>query len=159
METLNKLFLTKIRALYDTEKELVKQLPKLSNMATDKNLKKAFDDHLKETEEQVKRLEAIFDILAQKPESLESEAIRGLAKDTDWIIENTPEGAPLDIALIGAASRVEHYEMAGYISAGMIGEALDQTDIIDLLDMTSSEEEAADLKITEIAEKIINKIK
>ncbi|MHB1330587.1 MAG: YciE/YciF ferroxidase family protein [Minisyncoccota bacterium] len=158
MDTLNKLFLTKIKALYDMEQELVEQLPKLAKAATDKNLKKALDDHQKETEEQAERLEAIFDILAETPDRLEGDAIRGMVKDAEWVIKNTEKGETLDLALIGVASHVEHYEMAGYMSASMIAEQLGQAEIIDLLDMTSSEEEALDIKITEIAAKIIEKI-
>lgn len=145
-------------ALYDTEQELVKQLPKLVNASSNRNLKKAFDDHHKETEEQARRLEAIFDILAEVPMELKGEAIRGLVKDAEWVINNTEKGDTLDLALIGTASYVEHYEMAGYISASMLAEQLGQTEIIDLLDMTSSEEEAADIKITEIASKMIERL-
>jgi ferritin-like metal-binding protein YciE len=159
MENLNKLFLTKIKSLYDIELELINSLPKLAEAATDKNLKKGFEDHLKETEGQAKRLEKIFKLLDEKPSKLKVEAIRGLAKDAEWLIDNVEEGGPLDLSLITAASSVEHYEIAGYNGAIMLAEQIEEDEAIDLLEMTLSEEEAADTKLVELAGDIAERLK
>lgn len=157
--TLKELLVNKLKALYDIESEIVKNLPKLSEAATDANVKSGFDEHLKETEEHVKRIEEAFDVLGEEPEKLESEAIRGLAKDAEWVVKNVDEGDPRDINLIAAASYVEHYEMAGYMAAMMWAKEIGEDEVADLMKKTLGEEEAADKKMSKVAETIATRLK
>ncbi|MBX4195744.1 DUF892 family protein [Candidatus Parcubacteria bacterium] len=143
--------MNKLKALYDIESVIIDNLPKLAEAATDNDLKKVLNDHLKETKDQSKRLEEAFKLLGETPDRLESEAIRGLVKDAEWCVENIEEGDQLDLALIGAASYVEHYEMAGYNSARMLAEASAESEVADLLDATFTEEETADMKLSDLA--------
>jgi ferritin-like metal-binding protein YciE len=158
MEQLQELLVTKIKALYDIELELVKNLPKLAKAATDKKLQKGFNDHLKQTKVQAQRLEKIFKIMGEKPSKLKCEAMIGLTADAEWIMKNTEEGDMLDLALIGAASHVEHYEIAGYNSGIALAEALEEDRIIDLLEMSLAEEEETDEKLSELAVVIADRL-
>lgn len=148
---LRDLLITKLKALYDIESVIINSLPKITEAATDPKLKKALSDHLKETKEQSKRLEECFKLLNKPAGKLESEAIRGLARDTEWVIENVKDSDLLDLAIIGAASYVEHYEMAGYNLAILLAEKLEENDVADLLNMNFTEEEAADGKLNDLA--------
>jgi ferritin-like metal-binding protein YciE len=155
---LKDLLLNKIKALYDIESVIIESLPELVNAATDKDLKKAFKDHLDESKDQKDRLEKIFGILEEDLERLEAEAIRGLAKDTKWVVENIDEGNLLDINLIAAASYVEHYEMAGYNAAIRWAEKLEMKEVADLLNLSFTEEETADGKLQDIAGSILERV-
>jgi ferritin-like metal-binding protein YciE len=141
--TLNEAFIIKLQSLYDIENELTKALPKMAKNATDSELKKAFEDHLKETKEHVTRLEKIFKSLDMKVKKTKVEAIRGLVADAEWVIKEKPEKVVLDPMLIGAAAYVEHYEMAGYEVARRWAEKLGYTDVVDMLQMTLEEEQKA----------------
>jgi ferritin-like metal-binding protein YciE len=158
MTTLKELLVNKIKALYDIESEIIKALPKLSEAATDEDLKAGFDEHLAETEEQARRLEEIFEILGEEPDKLESEAIRGLAKDGEWVAKNIDEGDARDANLIAAASYVEHYEMAGYMAAIMWAKELGENDVADLLKESLEEEEAADEKMSKLGKTITKRL-
>lgn len=148
---MRELLMNKVKALYDIESVLIDSMPKLIEATTDRKLKALIEDHLKETKEQSKRLEEVFKLLDEKPEKLESDAIRGLVKDTEWLIENIDDSDLLDLGLIGAASYVEHYEMAGYNMAILLAEKLEENDVADLLNMTFTEEESADGKLNDLA--------
>jgi ferritin-like metal-binding protein YciE len=148
---LRDLLINKVKALYDIESVIIDNLPNLIEASTDKKLKTAFEDHLKETKEQSSRLEESFKLLGEKPGKLESEAIRGLVKDAEWVVRNIEDSGLLDLAIIGAASYVEHYEMAGYQTGIMLAEKLEENDVADLLNMTFTEEEAADGKLNDLA--------
>lgn len=155
---LKSLLIQKLQALYDIESELVKTLPKMATAAKHADLKDGFRNHLAETKEQVKRLEEAFDILGEKPKKLKAEAIRGLAKDGDWVIKNVKGKEALDVNLIAAASYVEHYEMAGYMAALKWAELLGEIEVADLLEATLGEEEMADEKLAELGVAIAKKI-
>src|SRR4051812_13783751 len=114
MTTLYDLLINKLKALYDAESVLIDNLPELANAASDESLGEAFMDHLKETKEHSRRLEQTFKLLGEAPEKLEGEAIRGLVKDAEWVVENVEKGPARDLNLCAAASYAEHYEMAGY---------------------------------------------
>ncbi len=157
-KTLREMFLTKIQALYDIETELVEALPKMAEAASDSDLKTAFEEHLDETQGHVERLENIFDLLGEKPERLEVEAIRGLVRDGEWVIKNTEEGDARDAAIIGAARHVEHYEMAGYMTAQEWAEMLGDEGVSALLEETMEEEEAADEKLSELGTQIAERL-
>lgn len=155
--TFRDLLLTKLKALYDIESVIIDNLPKLVEAASSRKLRAVFEDHLKETKEQSKRLEECFKLLDTKPEKLESDAIRGLVKDAVWVIENMGDSDILDLALIGAASYVEHYEMAGYNLAIHIAEKIEENDVADLLNMSFTEEESADGKLNDLAADLAEK--
>lgn len=157
-QNLRELLVVKIQALYDIESELVKALPKMAEAATDTDLKEAFTEHLSETEFQVKRLEDIFDLLNEEHEKEESQAIRGLVKDSEWLVKNVEEGDALDVALIAAARSVEHFEMAKYVAAQEWAEMLGDEGVSALLEETFEEEENAEEKLGELATTIIERI-
>lgn len=155
-ETLNDLFLLKIKALYDIEQQLIKALPKMAKNAQHPDLKQAFKDHLEETKEQAKRLEKIFDLLGVRPQKTLVEAIRGLVKDAQWLITHVKNKLARDASLISAAQYVEHYEMAGYGTAKEWAKDLGLTEAEQLLDETLKEEIAADEKLNSIAVSQVN---
>lgn len=155
---LKELLINKLKALYDIESVIIDNLPNLAEAVRDTKLKKALEDHLEETKAQSKRLEDSFKLLKEAPGKLESEAIRGLVKDAEWVVENVEEGDARDLNIIAAASYVEHYEMAGYQAALMWAEKLDQADVADLLNMTFTEEESADGKMSDIANEIADRL-
>jgi ferritin-like metal-binding protein YciE len=154
---MRELLTNKVHALYDIESVLIDSMPKMIEAATDRKLKILIEDHLKETKEQSKRLEEVFKLLDAKPEKLESDAIRGLVKDAEWVIENIEDSDLLDLGIIGAASYVEHYEMAGYNMAIMLAEKLEENDVADLLNMSFTEEESVDGKLNDLAQAIAEK--
>jgi ferritin-like metal-binding protein YciE len=154
--TLHDLLILKLRSLYDIEQELVKALPKMAKAATDPELKKGFQDHLAETKNQVRRLEESFKILGEKAVKIKVEAIRGLAQDAKWIMENIKNKNALDAALIPAASYVERYETAGYSAAIEWAEEMEHTSVAALLAISLDEEVKADEKLIKLAKSKIN---
>lgn len=154
--TLHELLLNKLMALYDIEIQITKALPRLAKKVSNDELRQAFEDHVKETNAQVKRLESCFKALKVKPKKLKSEAIRGLANDAQWVAKNVQKGSALDANLIAAAQYVEHYEIAGYGTAIEWAKMMDHDKVMDLLQQTLAEEEAADKKLTNLAEKHVN---
>ncbi len=150
--TLHDLLLQKLSVLYDVEKQLVKTLPKLAKAATDKELVDGFKVHFEETENHVKRLEQIFEMLDAKPKSsLKSAGIRGIVEDGAWVIKNVEPDEALDANLIAAASYAEHYEMAGYKAAIAWATEMGHEDVVELLSETLEEEVAADEKLAMLA--------
>jgi ferritin-like metal-binding protein YciE len=152
---LRDLLVMKLQALYDTEQELVKTLPKLAKAASDEELKDAFMEHLTQTEGHVTRLERIFERMGEKAKKLKSEAIRGIAEDGAWVIKNVKGGAS-NAALIAAAQYAEHYEIAGYGSAKNWADALGEEEVSSMLEETLEEEKAADEKLSDLALSRIN---
>ncbi len=142
--------LVKLQALYDIEHQLTKALPKMAKAANDAELKKGFTDHLKETENHIKRLEKAFKLLGKTAKKTKSEGIRGIIEDGSWVIKET-EGLPelKDAMLASSARYAEHYEMAGYMSAIMESNALGLDDITELLNETLAEEQVADEKLAD----------
>lgn len=154
-DTLRDLLVNKLKALYDTEKQLVKALPAMAKNATDEDLKQGFENHLEQTKVHVERLEQSFEMIGEDPDELECDGIRGIIADAEWVIDNVNGDAALDANLIAAAQHVEHYEMAGYQSAITWARILGQDDIADLLEGTLNEEqetsdELADLAVAKI---------
>jgi ferritin-like metal-binding protein YciE len=131
-------------------------LPKMAEAANSPSLKKAFDTHLTQTKRQVSRLEQIFVQLGRTVKRETCEAMKGLVKEGDEIISAEGDPDVKDAALISAAQRVEHYEMAGYGSARTFAEHLGHSDAVRLLQMTLDEERQTDQILTDIAEKNIN---
>jgi len=151
-ETLEELFIAQIQDLYDAEQRMTKALPKMEEAATDAMLKQAFSSHLAETERQIERLEEVFRLIGEKPKAETCEAMKGLIKEGEEILEAKGNPDVLDAGLIAAAQRVEHYEMAGYGTARALAKQLGHQDVAELLNTTLEEEADADRKLTSVAE-------
>lgn len=152
MSTLRDTFLEELADLYDAEKQLMKALPKMAKAAEHEELKRAFETHLEETEEQVNRLERVFEIFDETPKGKKCKGMKGLLEEGEELIK-ADEG---DAALICAAQKVEHYEIAAYGSLLSWAKLMGEEDAADLLDETLEEEKATDEKLTETAEQSIN---
>lgn len=154
---LEKFFLDQLKDIYYAENKITQALPKMQEAATTNELKEAFEDHLHQTQRHVKRLEKAFESIGQKAEGKKCEAIEGIAREVDNIIEETEEGTlTRDAALIIAAQKVEHYEIATYGGLLQLAITMQLHDAADLLDKTLIEEEDTDARLTEIAENDIN---
>jgi len=146
-----------IKDIYWAEQHLVKTLPKMKKAASTQELQDAFEEHLQVTRTHVERLEQVFDLLGHKAQAKKCEAMEGLTKEGDGIIEETEEGtATRDVGLIMAAQKVEHYEIATYGGLTTLAKTLGRDDIAAILHSTLEEEKAADLSLTEIAENDVN---
>ena len=158
-EAMDDVFMEQLEDLYDAEIRLTKALPKLAKAAQMSELKAAFNSHLAETEQHVERLERIFKSLGKEPKREACEGIKGLISEGSEMISANGGRGVKDAALIAAAQRVEHYEMAGYGTARSMAEHLGHDDAAKLLQKTLDEEGAADKKLTSIAESSIYKSK
>ncbi len=145
-----------MKDLYWAEKALVKALPKMKKNATSKNLKTAIDDHLEETKIQVTRLEDAFKALKLKPEAEKCDAMDGLIKEGESIMEETEPGAVRDAAIIAAAQKVEHYEIASYGTLATYAKLLKEKEVLNLMLETLNEEKTCDKDLTKLAKKEIN---
>ncbi len=151
MKTLNELFLDELADIYFAEQKLVKALPKMAKAAHHEELREAFEAHLEETKGHVEKVEEVFAAFGQKPKKKKCEAIEGLVKEADELAADN-EGCPtLDAALISAAQKVEHYEIASYGCLHEWATQLENQPACDLLEGILGEEKAADEKLTEIA--------
>jgi ferritin-like metal-binding protein YciE len=154
---LEELLHDELKDIYWAEKHLVKTLPKMEKAATTNELKKAFADHLEATRGHVTRLEKAFELLGKKAQAKKCEAMDGLTKEGESIIEDTEKGSMTrDVGLIMAAQKVEHYEIATYGSLAQLAKTLGKTELKDLLGKTLDEEKEADDLLTRIAENNIN---
>ncbi len=156
IESMDDLFLEQIEDLYDAENRLLKALPKLAEASSSDKLSEAFRSHLEETKVHLERLEEIFSDLGRKPKGQTCEAMRELIREGEEVLEETDDPSLRDAALIAAASRVEHYEMAAYGSASSFAQTLGVPRVVSLLEATLKEERAADQKLTRIAESGVN---
>jgi ferritin-like metal-binding protein YciE len=154
--TLDDLFLEQIQDLYDAKNRLVDALPKMAKAASSTELKSAFERHLTETKGQVNRLESVFERLGKDPNRESCEAMKGLIKEGEQVVDAKGDAAVKDAALIAAAQRVEHYEIAGYGAARSFAQQLGHSDLANLLQQTLNEEGNANKKLSEIAEKSAN---
>lgn len=155
LTSLEALLKEEIKDIYSAETQLVKALPKMAKAASDAKLREAFEAHLKETETHVERLEEVAKLLEIKPTGKVCKAMKGLVEEGAEAIEEDGEPAIKDLALIGAAQRVEHYEIAAYGTCKAMATALGLKDIAKLLDTTEQQEGKADKKLTSIAEAIM----
>lgn len=154
---LGTLFIDSLKDIYWAEKHLTKALPKLQKAATSTELKEAFENHLAVTEDQVSQLEKVFDMMGKKAQAKKCEAMEGLIKEGNSIIEDTEKGTlTRDVGLIMAAQKVEHYEIATYGSLVQIAKTLQLTDVAGILEAILNEEKEADQTLTEVAENNIN---
>lgn len=154
---LMKFFIDEIKDIYWAEKHLVKTLPKMKKAASSQELASAIANHLEETKVHVSRLEEVFGLLNQKPQAKKCEAMEGLAKEGESIIEETEEGsATRDVGIIMAAQKVEHYEIATYGCLTQLAKTLELDEVAEILGQTLSEEKNADETLSSIAENDIN---
>ncbi len=156
LATLHDLYVAELKDLYNAEHQLLKALPKMAKAAADPKLAKAFTDHLAETKGQIERLETIFKTLDASPKGKVCKAMEGLLAEGKEVMEEDADPSVMDAALIAAAQRVEHYEMAGYGCVRTFARLLGDEHAADLLQATLDEEGAADKKLTKLAETIIN---
>lgn len=154
--TLKDLFVEQVEDLYDAEQRLVDALPDLVDAANSSELRSAFENHLTETKGHVSRLESVFKQLDMDPKRQSCEAMKGLIKESDAVVKAKGDPSVKDAALIAAAQRVEHYEIAGYGTARTFAQKIGRNDIAQTLQQTLDEEGNADRKLTEIAESFAN---
>ena len=145
-----------MKDMYWAEKALVKNLPKMAKNSTSALLKAAVNEHLSETEMQVKRLEGAFKTLKLKPEAVKCDAMDGLLKEAKGILEETEPGAVRDAAIIAAAQKVEHYEIASYGTLATYAKLLGEKEVLKLLLETLNEEKTCDKDLTKLAKTEIN---
>ncbi|ROH99745.1 ferritin-like domain-containing protein [Chryseobacterium daecheongense] len=154
---LHKFFVDALKDIYYAENAIIDALGKLQEAATTEELKDAFEDHQLQTKKHVSRLEKVFKLIDEKPEKKECEAIKGLIKEGEEVIKSTEEGSMTrDAALIIAAQKVEHYEIATYGGLAQLAITMGHDKAADLLEKTLQEEEDTDYNLTEIAETSIN---
>jgi len=153
-ESIRQLYIDELRDLYNAETQLVKALPKMAKASSNSELRQGFEEHLRQTSEHVSRLEQIFDMLEEKPTGKKCLGMDGLVKEASETMKEDYEGAVMDAAIIGAAQRVEHYEIAGYGTVRTLAELLKEDEHLSLLEQTLNEEKQTDDKLTRLAETI-----
>lgn len=155
-ESLRDLFLQELRELYSAENQLLKALPKMEQRAFAGDLKESFSRHLKETEGHINRLKQVFVRMGEQPKAESCEAMEGLISDGEAYIKAHAEEHIRDAALIAAAQKIEHYEIASYGTARTLAQCLEDPTAAGLLQETLNEEASTDKKLTELAEAHIN---
>jgi ferritin-like metal-binding protein YciE len=154
---LNDFFVDAVKDLYWAEKHLTKALPKMQEAATTPELQAAIEEHLAQTEVHVTRLEKVFELLGKKPQAKKCDAMEGLVKEGETVIEETEDGSlTRDVGIIASAQKVEHYEIASYGTLLQLAMTMGQPEIAELLSQTLEEEKQTDINLTEIAENNIN---
>jgi ferritin-like metal-binding protein YciE len=153
-EALRDLYIDELRDIYSAETQLVKALPKMARAAMSDELRSGFEEHLEQTRGHVSRLEQIFEDLDEKPSGKKCAGMEGLVKEGGEMIKNEFEGEVKDAGLIGAAQRVEHYEIAAYGTVRAFAELLGDRNAVDLLSQTLEEEKETDKKLTQLASEI-----
>jgi ferritin-like metal-binding protein YciE len=156
LESLHDLYVEELRDLYNAENQLLKALPRMAKAASHEDLKAALTDHLEVTRNQVERLDRIFADLGEKATGKKCKAMEGLLAEGKDVLEEDADASVRDAALIAAAQRVEHYEMAGYGCVRTFARLLGYDEAVGLLQETLNEEGEADKALTELAETIIN---
>jgi ferritin-like metal-binding protein YciE len=157
IDSMTALLVDELRDLYDAEKRLTKAIPKLAKKASNEELRTALDDHLQETEQQVARLEEAFAHLDTRAKGKPCAGMRGIIEEGDEHVKEDYDDDDLrDAVIIGSAQRVEHYEIAAYGTAVAHARLLDLGEVASLLEETLEEEKAADRRLTEIAESVVN---
>ena len=154
--TLHEMMLDEIRDLYHAEKQMTKALPKLAKAATNDDLREAFEMHLEETQEQITRLEEVFEALGEKVKAKPCPGMAGIIQEGQETMKEDADGAVMDAALIAAAQRAEHYEIGAYGTCIEWARLMGHTEVVSLLEQTLEEEKAADKKLTMLAESEIN---
>ena len=154
LENLQNLFVEQLRDLYDGEKQITKSLPKLIEKANNPELKDALQEHLDVTNEQISRLDQIFQILGEKASGETCKGMKGILAEGDSVVGDAEDNSVRDASIIASAQRVEHYEIAGYGTVRTYAKLLGKNDIANLLEQTLQEEKEADQTLSEIAESV-----
>jgi ferritin-like metal-binding protein YciE len=154
INSLQELYTEQLRDLYDAENQIIKALPEMIDAATSPDLKEALNEHLEITRTQATRLEQIFERLGEKAKGEKCKGMQGVIQEGSDLVDEVEDEDTRDAAIIAAAQRVEHYEMAGYGTARNYADLLGQEDAAQLLQQTLDEEKEADQKLTSLAEEI-----
>jgi ferritin-like metal-binding protein YciE len=154
--TLHEMMVDEIRDLYHAEKQLTKALPKMAKAATNEDLRAAFEMHLEETQEQITRLEDVFEALGEKVKAKPCAGMAGIIEEGNDTMKEDADGAVMDAALIAAAQRAEHYEIGAYGTCIEWARLMGHSEVVALLEQTLAEEKATDKKLTMLAESEIN---
>lgn len=157
LQTLHDLYKDELKDLYSAEHQLIKALPKIAKAVNEPKLQKAIEDHLQQTEQHAKRIEDLFADLQGKPGGKKCKAMEGLIEEGGELLKEEAADEVRDAGLIGAAQRVEHYEMAAYGAARAHAEILGYSEHVKILQKTLDEEGAANKKLTELAESTVNR--
>lgn len=152
--SLRQLYIDELKDLYSAETQMVKALPKMAKASSNAELRQGFEEHLRQTSEHVSRLEQIFEMLGEKPTGKKCLGMEGLVKEGSETMQESYADALMDAALIGAAQRVEHYEIAGYGTVRAFAELLGESEHVSLIEQTLQEEKQTDDKLTQLAERI-----
>ena len=156
MDSLRKLYEEELKDLHSAERQIIQALPKMVKKAGNEQLKRAFEEHLRITETQLERLDRIFDLLGKSGKGKKCKGMEGLLEEGKEMMQEDMEPDVMDAALIGAAQKVEHYEIAAYGTVRTFAMVLGETNHAKLLQQTLDEEGEADKKLTEIAESLVN---
>ena len=152
--SIEELLINELKDIYSAEKQITKALPKMAKATTSPELKAAFESHLEETNGQIERLEQIFETLGKSGRGKVCLGMQGVLQEGSEVLEDTKKGDVRDAALISAAQRVEHYEMAAYGCVREYANLLGMKDVVQLLEATLEEEKAADEKLSQISKKV-----
>ena len=153
---LHELFLEELADIHSAEQQLTKALPKMAKAAESEELRRAFEEHLEQTEEQISRLDQVFESLGEKMKRKTCKAMQGLIEEGTEVMQEHKGNPAIDAALIAAAQKVEHYEIATYGTLCTWADQMGHQDALDLLKQTIEEEETTDERLTEFAETIAN---
>lgn len=156
LATMHDLMIAELRDLYSAETQLVKALPKMAKGATTPSLRTAFEEHLVQTQEQVARLDQIFEMLGQSPRGVKCKGMEGLLEEASEMLDEDGDDSVRDAGIIASAQRVEHYEIAAYGSTLAFATLLGHSEIAELLETTLNEEKTADEMLSTIAEEEVN---
>jgi ferritin-like metal-binding protein YciE len=148
------LYIDELKDLYSAETQLLKALPKMAKASSSEELRRGFEEHLEQTKGHVERLEQIFEMLEESPKGKKCKGMEGLIEEGREAVKDGLEGDVLDAALIGAAQRVEHYEMAAYGTTHAFAEILGEDKQVELLQATLQEEKETDQKLTQLSQRI-----
>ena len=152
--TLKDVYVDELRDLYNAEQQLIKALPKMAKAATSEDLRQGFEEHLEQTKGHARRLEQIFQALGESIKGKKCKGMEGIVAEGAEVLSEGYEGAAMDAAIISAAQRVEHYEIAGYGSVHAYATTLGETEAANLLERTLNEEKETDQKLTDLSESI-----
>jgi ferritin-like metal-binding protein YciE len=154
---LHELFVDELKDIYWAEKHLMKAMPKMRKAVSSQELATAFDNHLLQTEEQIRRIDQVFELLEMSPKAKKCEAMEGLVKEAQNLMDELPKGSMVrDAGIIIAAQKVEHYEIAAYGSLVQLAKTMGQTEVAGILAQTLEEEKQTDQLLTQLAESGIN---
>lgn len=156
LATMHDLMIEELKDLYSAETQLVKALPKMATGVTAPSLRKAFEDHLSQTQEHVSRLEQIFETLGASPKGKKCKGMEGLLAEAVEMLEQEGDAQVKDAGIIASAQRLEHYEIAAYGSTLAFATLMGHSEIAELLETTLNEEKAADVLLSSIAENEVN---